>query len=306
MIFARQHRLHQTLPFRSRILHTIRNFFIANQYLDVDTPVCIPAPLPEPHIHAPRADCGYLQTSPEVCMKQLLAVGFEKLFQICKCFRQAERGERHLPEFSMLEWYGAGQSNKDLMHTCEALIERVCRDLQQPATIEYRHKSIDLSPPWPRLSVSEAFSRYGSADMETAIKEDAFDEIMGFEIEPRLGADQPVFVYDYPAEKSPLAAPKPEAPEFAQRFELYIAGLEICNGFTEMTDPALQQRRFEKELEHRRQAGLPVYPMPSRFLDALHAMPSGAGCALGIDRLVMIFTDSATIDEVVAFTPETL
>ena len=306
MIFARQQRLHQTLPVRSRILSAIRDFFTDNQYLDAETPICIPAPLPEPHIYALRAGCGYLQTSPEICMKQLLAAGFDKLFQICKCFRQSERGDRHLPEFTMLEWYGAGQKYTDLMHTCEALFERICRKLQTPAQIQFKGETIDLTPPWPRLSVSEGFTRYGSADMDTAIRDEMFDEIMGIEIEPNLGIRKPVFLHDYPASKSPLAAPKTEAPEIAQRFELYIAGLEICNGCTEMTDPDAQQSRFEKEIDRRRQKGLPVSPLPERFLEALHAMPDAAGCALGIDRLVMLFTDSAAIDEVVTFTPETL
>ncbi len=306
MIFERQQRLHETLPFRSRMLTAIRNFFIDNRYMEVETPLCIPAPLPEPYIYAPKADCGYLQTSPEICMKQLLAAGFERLFQICKCFRQSERGNRHLPEFSMLEWYVAKQTYIDLMDTCETLVEQIRRQLQIPTQIGFNNSRIDLSPPWQRLSVSKAFARNGSTDMETAIRKDTFDEIMGLEIEPRLGLQKPVFLYDYPAKKSPLAAPKPESPKIAQRFELYIAGLEICNGFTEQTDRNVQQRLFEKELEYRRQTGLPVYPLPKRFLEALRAMPQAAGCALGIDRLVMIFTDSPTIDEVVAFTPEVL
>mgnify|MGYP006291461035 CR=1 FL=1 len=306
MIFARQHRLHQTLPLRSRLLAGIRGFFIENQYIEVDTPVCIPAPLPEPHIYAPSAAGGYLQTSPEVCMKPLLAAGFKQIFQICKCFRQNERGRRHLPEFSMLEWYAAGHTYTDLMNTCEAMFEKIIHDLGLSRQITYQRNAIELTRSWQRLSVSEAFARYGSADMETAIREGRFDEIMGLEIEPRLGLRQPVFLYDYPAETSPLAAPKPENPMLAQRFELYIAGLEICNGFTELTDPAFQQNRFEKEIKRRRAAGLPVYPFPMRFLEALSAMPAAAGCALGVDRLIMLLTDAKAIDEVVAFTPETI
>lgn len=306
MIFARQLRLHQSLPIRSRILAGIRRFFIENQYIEVETPVCIPAPLPEPHIDAPSAACGYLQPSPEVCMKPLLAAGFEKIFQICKCFRQSERGRRHLPEFSMLEWYAAGQNYEDLMHTCEAMFEKIHQALGTPLQIKYQKNNIDLNPPWQRLTVAEAFARHGSADMETAVQQGDFDEIMGLEIEPGLGHQQPVFLYDYPAENSPLAAAKPENPTLAQRFELYIAGLEICNGFTELTDPHFQQKRFETEIERRRENGLPVYPYPARFIEALHEMPAAAGCALGVDRLIMLFTDAKSIDEVVAFTPETL
>ncbi|HMA85189.1 MAG TPA: EF-P lysine aminoacylase EpmA [Desulfosalsimonadaceae bacterium] len=306
MMFSRQQRLHQTLPVRSRILAGIRRFFIENQYIEVETPICIPAPLPEPHIYPPSAAGGYLQPSPEACMKPLLAAGFEKIFQICKCFRKNERGGRHLPEFSMLEWYAAGHTYTDLMHTCEAMFEKIGQTLGLPIEIEYQENLIDLTRPWRLMTVSEAFDRYGTADMETAIREESFDEIMGLEIEPNLGLQQPVFLYDYPAETSPLAAPKPENPMLAQRFELYIAGLEICNGFTELTDPEFQQTRFENELARRRAAGLPTYPFPDRFLKALRSLPDAAGCALGTDRLMMLFTDAKSIDEVVAFTPETI
>jgi len=306
MIFERQQRLHETLPARSRILTAIRSFFIENRFMEVETPICIPAPVPEPHIDALETDCGYLQTSPEIYMKQLLAAGFEKLFQICKCFRRFERGSRHLPEFTMLEWYDAGQPYTAPMHTCEAMVERIVSELQIPLNLSFHKNAIDLSPPWPRLSVSEAFARYGSADMETAVRNNTFDEIMGLEIEPHLGTRKPVFLYDYPAETSPRAAPKSENPEIAQRFELYIAGLEICNGCAEQTDPDIQSARFEEEIDRRRRTGLPVYPLPGQFLEALCLMPNAAGCALGIDRLIMLFTDSSTIDEVVAFTPQPL
>ncbi len=306
MIFDRQQRLQETLPVRSRCLARIRRFFIENGYLEVETPVCIPAPLPEPHINAPRAACGYLQPSPEACMKQLLAAGFKKLFQICRCFREAERGSRHLPEFTLLEWYGTGHSHEDLMHTCELLLEAVLRDVSATSRICYQSKNIDFTRPWPRLTVSEAFARFAEEDMAAALANGRFDELMGMAIEPCLGLEQPVFLYDYPSATSPLASPRPDNPEIARRFELYMAGIEICNGCTELRDAAVQEQRFAEELESRRQAGLPVYPFPGRFLEALQLMPDTAGCALGIDRLLMLLTDSKTIDEVVAFTPETL
>jgi len=306
MIFARQHRLHRNLSIRSRILAGIRRFFIENQYIEMETPACIPAPLPEPHIYPPSAACGYLQPSPEIYMKPLLAEGFEKIFQVCKCFRQSERGRRHLPEFSMLEWYAAGEDYEDLMDTCEVMFETICQALEIPLQIEYQKNRIDLTRPWQRLTVSEAFYRYAPADMETALNHDDFDEIMGLEIEPRLGLKQPVFLCDYPAENSPLAAPKPDNPMLAQRFELYIAGLEICNGSTELSDPRFQRKRFEAEIKYRRENSLPVYPYPARFIEALQEMPAAAGCAMGVDRLTMLFADAESIDEVVTFTPETL
>ena len=242
-------------------------------------------------------------------MKPLLAEGFEKIFQISRCFRQGERGRRHLPEFTMLEWYAAGQTYTDLMNTCEALFEKILTDLSRPSQLKYQSREIDAAPPWPRLSVSHAFYRYGGETLAGALANDRFDEIMGLKIEPRLAHSQPVFLYDYPARTSPLSAPhpdnpKPDNPKLAQRFELYMAGLEICNGCTELVDPEFQKNRFERELKRRRQAGLPEYPLPSAFLDALADMPEAAGCALGVDRMVMLLTDSAAIDEVVAFTPD--
>jgi len=306
MIFDRQQRLQETLPVRSRCLARIRNFFIENGYLEVDTPVCIPAPLPEPHINAPRAACGYLQPSPEACMKQLLAAGFSKLFQICKCFRESERGSRHLPEFTLLEWYGTGHSHEDLMHTCELMLEAVLRDVSATSRICYQSKNIDFTRPWPRLTVSDAFARFAKEDMAAALSNGRFDEHMGLSIEPCLGLEQPVFLYDYPSATSPLASPRPDNPEIARRFELYIGGIEICNGCTELKDPAAQEQRFKEELDSRRRAGLPESPFPRQFLETLQLMPAAAGCALGIDRLLMLLTDSKTIDEVVAFTPETL
>jgi len=304
MEFTRKARLHTTLPERARILSSIRDFFIQSGYLAVETPICLPAPVPEPYINAFASDCGYLQTSPEVCMKPLLTAGFEKIFQISRCFRQGERGRRHLPEFTMLEWYAAGQSYTDLMETCEALFEKLLADLSRPSQLNYQSRRIDAAPPWPRLSVSDAFHRFGGETLAGALANDRFDEIMGLKIEPRLALSQPVFLYDYPARTSPLAAPHPDNPDIARRFELYMAGLEICNGCTELADSEFQKERFERELNRRRQAGLPEYPLPSAFLDALSEMPEAAGCALGVDRLVMLLTDSAAIDEVVAFPPD--
>jgi lysyl-tRNA synthetase class 2 len=268
--------------------------------------VLIPAPIPEPHIDAPAAENGCLQTSPEICMKQLLAAGFEKVFQISRCFRRRERGSRHLPEFSLLEWYGAGESYTDLMQTCEELFGTLLRALSLPWKITRLGGEIDLSPSWDRLSVADAFERYGDESMHGALSGGRFDQVMAINIEPRIGKARPVFLYDYPAAVSPLAAPKIEDPGVAQRFELYIAGLELANGCTELTDPAMQRQRFEAEIARRKWEGLPSYPLPTAFLEALEAMPAAAGCALGIDRLVMLFTDSRAIDEVVAFPPENL
>jgi len=302
----RQSTIKANLHLRARILQAVRGFFIDNDYLDVDTPVRIPAPAPEAHIDAVVSDDQYLQTSPELCMKQLLAAGYPRIFQICKCFRQHERGRKHLPELTMLEWYRAGGNYLGLMDECEKLVCFVAHRLGKGNNLIYRNRPIGLAIPWLRLSVAEAFKQYGSVSMNKALATDCFDEVMGLEIEPNLGDPNPVFLYDYPARHGALARLKPGDPLLAERFELYIAGIELCNGFSELTDAAEQRKRFDKEQHLRRSLNKPVYPMPEKFLTALADMPDAAGNALGLDRLVMLFADTDKIDEVVAFTPEEL
>lgn len=291
---------------RAKVLHLTRSFFHDRGFLEVETPLRIPAPLPEAHIEVIPSDGWVLQPSPELCMKRLLAAGHEKVFQICKCFRKAERGRRHLPEMTMLEWYAAGQTYIDLMACCEELIRHIARALGAGGRLSYQGLTLDISEPWPRLTVSEAFRRYGSVSMEQALAQGRFDEIMGIEIEPNLGRVQPVLLIDYPAEKASLARLKPENPAVAERFELYLGGLELCNGFSELNDAAEQRVRFEAEQKLIRDSGRVVQSLPEKFLEAVQRMPPCAGNALGIDRLVMLFCDAAEIDEVVAFAPEDL
>jgi lysyl-tRNA synthetase class 2 len=170
----------------------------------------------------------------------------------------------------------------------------------------YQGKEIKLAPPWPRISVGEAFEKLASIPLDDALAANRFDEIMVEKIEPNLAKNRPVFLYDYPACRAALARLKPQDLRFAERFELYIGGLELCNAFSELTDPVEQRERFKREMDHRRMASKPVYPMPEKFLEALESMPAAAGNALGIDRLVMLFADAEKIDQVVAFTPEEL
>ena len=291
---------------RARLVHEIRRFFLERNYLEVETPLLIPAPPPEVHIDVIRAGDRYLHPSPELCMKRLLAAGYSRIFQISKCFRNGERGSLHLPEFTLLEWYQTGIDYRILMQECEALIVSVSKGIGIGDRVDYRGKAIDLSPPWERISVVEAFSRYASLDMETAFKKGCFDEVMVQEIEPNLGVTKPTLLYDYPASLAALARLKPDNPEFAERFEIYISGLELANGFSELTDPQEQRARFEKDQLKRLQTGKEVYPTAEKFLKSLEYMPEAAGIALGVDRLAMIFSDSPKIDDVVSFTPEEL
>jgi lysyl-tRNA synthetase class 2 len=295
------------LEARAAIIASLRAFFRREGYLEVETPHRIPAPAPEPHIDAPGADGWYLHTSPELCMKRLLAAGYPRLFQVCRCFRQGERGRRHLPEFTLLEWYCAGMGYRELMGFCERLVRHAAAAAGKPEHLVYGQRQIALGTPWPRLTLADAFRRYAGSGVEQALAEDRFDERLALEVEPALAQwDQPVFLVDYPVACAALARRQPAAPHLAERFELYIAGLELCNSFGELTDPDEQRRRFERDRAVRRRGGKQDYPLPEPFLRELASMPAAAGSALGLDRLVMLLLDAASIDEVVAFTPEEL
>jgi lysyl-tRNA synthetase class 2 len=294
------------LKLRAAMIRAIRRFFLDQDFLDVETPLRIPAPAPEFHIDAVASDGWFLQTSPELCMKRLLAAGYPKIFQVCRCFRAGERGSRHLPEFTMLEWYRAHADYRTLMDDCEALIARVAAELGQGGAITWQGKRVDLTPPWERITVREAFARYAPLSVEESLRLDRFDEIMVSSIEPRLGGEHPVFLYEYPAALGALARTKPDDRGLAERFELYIASLELANAFSELTDAGEQRRRFEDAARDRSRNNLPVYPMPEPFLAALSRMPPSAGIALGVDRLAMIFAGTSEIDAVVAFSPELL
>ena len=239
-------------------------------------------------------------------MKRLLAAGYPKIFQICKVFRRNERGSRHLPEFTLLEWYIAGANYFDMMDQTEMLIRYVAQSLGHGDAIVYQNHKIHLTPPWPKISVEDAFREFAAVSLETALRQDRFEESLASDIEPKLPHEKPIFLYDYPAAHGALARLKPDDPTVSERFELYMGGLELCNGFTELTDPVEQRGRFEKEIKQCSTSGKSTYPMPEKFLEALADMPNAGGNALGMDRLVMLFADAATIDEVVAFTHEEL
>ena len=296
----------KVLQQRAWILQGIKQFFVEKGYLEVETPHRIPAPAPESHIDAIPSDAWFLHTSPELCMKRMMAAGYEKIFQICRCWRERERGSLHLPEFTLLEWYRAGGGYHSLMEECQDLIQYVATAVGLDRKIIFHNDEIDLSEPWERISVKEAFDYHSKTPMIEALKRNLFDEIMVQDIEPRLGKGKPTFIYDYPAERGALARLKQEDPSVAERFELYIGGLELANGFSELVDSEEQRKRFHIENEHRQTFGKRTYSLPDKFLAELDEMPPSAGIALGVDRLVMVFLDAKTIDEVVAFTPEEL
>ena len=296
----------KALQQRARILQGIRQFFIEEGYLEIETPHRIPTPAPESHIDAVPSDTWFLHTSPELCMKRMMSAGFEKIFQICRCWRERERGSLHLPEFTLLEWYRAGTDYNSLMEECGGLIRFVATFIGLGQKTFFRGREVDLSGTWERISVKEAFHCYSKTSMAKALEQNLFDEIMVQEIEPNLGVEKPTFIHDYPAQRGALARLKKEDPGVAERFELYMGGLELANGFSELVDSEEQRRRFHIENENRQSFGKRIYSIPDKFLAELDNMPPSAGIALGVDRLVMVFLDIETIDEVVAFTPEEL
>jgi len=291
---------------RARIIQKIRAFFSKEGYLEVETPFCIPAPAPESHINAVLSGQWYLHTSPELCMKRMLAAGYEKIFQICRCWREGERGSQHIPEFTLLEWYRAGSDYLSLMDECENLIQTLAADIGMGEKIIYQGHDIFLTSPWERMTVKEAFQRFTKISAKEALQQNLFDEVMVRDIEPGLGIKKPTFLYDYPSERRSLARLKKEDPAVAERFELYLGGLEIANAYSELIDAEEQRKVFESEMETRRLLGKEIYPMPEKFLTEMEEMPASAGIALGVDRLVMVLSDEKRIDEVVAFTPEEL
>jgi elongation factor P--(R)-beta-lysine ligase len=291
---------------RARIIQEIRSFFIGEGYLEIDTPLLLPTVAPEAHIDPVAAGSSFLQTSPELCMKRLVSAGYERIFQLAHCWRERERGKLHLPEFTMLEWYRADADYSWLMYETGRLFRHLLQNSTVTTAISYQGKTIDISGEWERLTVREAFSRFGGVSMEEALSSDDFDRVMVERIEPELGNEKPVFLYDYPACRSALARLKASDPSVAERFELYIAGIELANGFSELIDSVEQRRRFLHDNAQRRAAGVTVPPLPERFLAEMTGMPQTAGIALGVDRLVMLLTDAGAIDEVVTFTPEEL
>jgi len=293
---------------RAHIIKTIRNFFWDQGFLEVETPLLIPANAPEEHINPVTALPWQLQTSPEICMKRLLRRGHQRLFQISHCWRADERGSRHLQEFTMLEWYRAECDYQTLMSDCEGLLQHVAAVCLSNNPV-YHHKSRIIDPfrSWRHIAVQEAFLQFGHADVWDCLQKGQYEEVLTGLIEPKLTEfSEPVILMDYPSELAALACLKPGQVKLAERFELYLGGLELANGFSELNDPDEQRRRFEEANRLRLKNGSTPLPLPEPFLRELAGMPASAGIALGVDRLVMLATGADSIDEVVAFTPEEL
>lgn len=303
---------------RARALASAREFFSSRGYLEVETPIAVPSPGLDVHLEAfdlrPAGRSGqrYLSTSPEYQMKRLLAAGHGKVFQITRAFRAGELGERHNPEFTILEFYRPNAGVESVMRDTEQLVARVTGGTVTLRDPEGR-KTIDLAPPFVRMTVLEAFERYADMGPTETLRlaehdEDTFFEKLAFVVEPGLATlDRGVFVTDYPASQASLARKKPTDPRFADRFELYVAGVELCNGFGELTDAVEQRARLERDQVERARRGKPVYPIDERFIDALVAgMPPSAGNAIGFDRLVALACGTRAIADVMTFPDDEL
>ena len=297
------------LQFRAALFHLVRSYFRGQDFLEVDTPIRQPVLLPESNITPIASGSWFLQTSPEQCMKRLLAREGQNIFQICPCFRADERGSRHLEEFTMLEWYRSDADYSDLMADCRALLDYVLEGLNQQqkyGAIVARSclGTMVVDQEWQTVTVAEAFSRWGKMPLEEALNSKRFDDVIAIDIEPHLGLQSPTFLYDYPAECASLARLKKEDANLAERFELYIDGLELANGFSELTDASEQRIRFEEELDRIEQRDGARPPMPEKFLADLDRLDRAAGIAFGLDRLLMLLLSVSTIDEVVSLSAD--
>lgn len=288
---------------RSKIIFEIRKFFFDKKYIEVETPIRLPSIIPEDHIDPFLSEGWFLQASPEICMKRLLSQGYKKIFQISKAFRKYERGNLHIPEMTMLEWYQTDADYTALMTETEELIKNIAA-ANKIKKIQRNDKTVNLGSSFQKLSVFDAVKKYTNYSYAQALEN--FDEIFGIEICPKLGFDKPVFLYNFPASQASLAKLCHDNPNFAQRFELFIAGVEICNCFTELTDAAEQRKRFEDTIENRRKRNQSLSEIPEKFLEDLKKMPQASGNALGIDRLIMLLLNQEKIDDVLTFTPEDL
>jgi lysyl-tRNA synthetase class 2 len=281
----------------------VRDFFAGEDFLEVETPVRITTPAPEANIDAIPSDGWYLATSPELHMKRLLASGFERIFQISRCFRREERGRFHNSEFTILEWYRRGGDYLSMLDDAERLLTHLGNALGYKNIIEYRGVKIDIKRPWPRIRVKQAFLDFAGWDPGPAPDPCRFDIDLVEKVEPQLNRNRPVVLMDYPRTMASLARLK-SGGDVAERLEVYIGGLELMNAYSELTDAEEQRRRFIEENKKRASGGKDVYPLPEKFLSELRGMSPAGGCALGIDRLIMLLCDADSIDDVVPFTTD--
>ncbi|MDE2728635.1 MAG: EF-P lysine aminoacylase EpmA [Gemmatimonadota bacterium] len=320
---------------RARLMAGTRAYFESRGFIAVDTPTFMTVPDLTPALSSFRTEYVdgeggtrtlYLQTSPEHYMKRLLAAGCERIYQICRFYRNGERFDTHHPEFTGLEWYEAYADYETVMATTEDFVTSLADTLNHAGELTYKGTTIDLRPPWPRYRVRDCFLDRSGIDLDACDDLEAFSSAArarGYEVredddwddlfhrvfltavEPALPADRPVFLTEYPARLPSLARRVPGNPRYVERFELYMGGLELANAFTELNDPVEQRTRFEADLGVRRSKEGPDHydgGVDEALLTALeYGMPPSGGIAFGLDRLAMLFADVETIDPVIMF-----
>jgi lysyl-tRNA synthetase class 2 len=318
---------------RNRITTAIRGFFEGHDFIEVETAALQASPGNEAHLHAFATEALgadgsrqslYLHTSPEFACKKLLAAGETRLFTLARVYRNRERGPLHHPEFTMLEWYRAGEAYDVLMVDCAALLG-LAAEAAGTGRLAWRGSSVDPAIEPERLSVAEAFERYAGIDLLATVDasgetdrdalaaalrlaglrtapddtwSDLFSRVIVERVEPKLGHGRATILDEYPLVEAALARPSERDPRVAERFELYACGVELANGFGELTDPAEQRRRFEVEMQEKMRVYGETYPLDEDFLAALAGMPAASGIALGLDRLAMLGTFATRIEQV--------
>ncbi|GAC1351271.1 MAG: EF-P lysine aminoacylase EpmA [Polyangiales bacterium] len=324
------------LAARAALIAMVRAFFVERRYLEVEMQCVVPSPGLDVHLDALQVDApagasceandanegpvGYLMTSPEYQMKRLLVAGMPRIFQLARCFRRGELGAMHNPEFTMLEWYRAFATVDDVIEETEALVVHLLTssvacgargDGGGGDALTLNGRTFALTPPFERLPILRAFARHARVTEAHALAlalsgreedEEQFFRLLVDEVEPRLAEGPPVFLVDYPITQASLARKKQDDPRLAERFELFIGGVELCNGFGELVDPVEQRARFNHDQALRQKRGRPVYPIDERFLRALEeGMPPSAGNALGLDRLIALTLGADSIADVQTF-----
>jgi lysyl-tRNA synthetase class 2 len=324
--------LFEVINKRSKVITAIRNFFDQRGFIEVDTPSLVIAPDPAIYLDSfstdfcmPYSDPArlYLRTSPEYHMKRMVAAGFENIYQIGPFFRNAEMTVLHNPEFTGLEWYQTSSTVEESIELTEQLIGYVAEHVLEKTIIERDGSTIELKAPYRRMTFRNALFDLaqvhipGEFDLKTirdALEEarisydqgDSVDDLLNRvvveKIDPALKTMGATFVYDYPAPLAALARLRKNDPTVAERYELYIGGMELCNGYGELTDPVEQRQRFEAQVRQRQEMGKDELPIDEAFLIALEeGMPACAGCALGVDRLIMLLLGKDRIEDVMAF-----
>ncbi len=318
---------------RGRIMAAVRAWFAGQGFVEVETAALQVSPGNETHLHAFATELIapggerqplYLRTSPEFACKKLLAAGETRIFELAKAFRNRERGALHHPEFTMLEWYRANEPYEALMADCAALISEAAR-AAGATQLRFRDKAFDPFAEPERLTVAAAFERYAGIDVLATIAAgqgdrsalaaaaekagvatatddtwgDIFSRILAERVEPRLGLGRATLLYEYPLPLAALARAKPGSDKVAERVEFYACGVELANGFGELTDAAEQRARFETAMAEKQRIHGERYPIDEEFLAALAVMPPACGIALGFDRLVMLATGAPHIEQVI-------